>query len=99
PWWVAIATDPMSVVPVTLGISLALLGSWRPQWLADAAIGFAAQWTSLASSMNVVPSIHVNPLIWLSLGVAAAPFLAWGIVGAWRRLERTLVFLTAGRRV
>lgn len=98
PWWAAIASDPWSIVSVTLGISLALLASWHPLWLTDAAIGFAAQWTSLVSWMDVVPRIHVSRLVWVSLGVAAAPFLAWGMVVAWRRVERTLVLLGASRR-
>jgi hypothetical protein len=92
-WWTVFASDPISVVSVTLGISLAVLASWRPQWLTDTVIDLATRWLSLAGSMDARAQLHVDPLVWLSLGIAASPFLAWGIAAAWRRLERTLVLI------
>lgn len=92
-WWTVFASDPISVVSVTLGVSLAVLASWRPEWLTNAAIDLATRWLSLAGSVDARAHIRLDPLVWLSLGVAASPFLAWGIAAGWRRLERTLVLI------
>ena len=92
-WWMVFASDTVSIVSVTLGISLAVLFSWHPQWLTSAALDLATRWVSLAASVNAPAFVQFDPLVWLSLGVAASPFLAWGIAAGWRRLERTLVLI------
>lgn len=92
-WWTVFASDPISVVSVTLGVSLAVLASWRPEWLTNIGIDLATRWLSLAASVDAPVHIRLDPLVWLSLGIAASPFLAWGITAGWRRLERTLVFI------
>lgn len=92
-WWAVFASDPISIVSVTLGVSLAVLASWRPEWLTSAGIDLATRWLSLAGSVDARAQIQLDPLVWLSLGIAAFPFLAWGIAAGWRRLERTFVVI------
>lgn len=93
-WWTVFASDPISIVSVTLGVSLAVLASWRPEWITNAVIDLATRWLSLAATVDAPVHIQLDPLVWLSLGIAASPFLAWGITAGWRRLEPTLVLIT-----
>ena len=92
---IELRVDPSWIfIFVIVGWSLtSLFASWHPRWLVGAGIDLATRWLTLVSSVRIGSLNQLDPLVWLSLGVAASPFLAWGIVAGWRRLERTLIFI------
>lgn len=93
PWWARLATDPMSVVSVTLGISLGVAALWNPQWLLDTTVNLGAHWWWLALSASSAARGDLDPVSWLSIGIALAPLAAWGIYSLYRRLERTAILI------
>lgn len=93
PWWGALASDPVSIVSVTLGFSLAALAYWHPAWLLDAGFELTVRWWALASSVAAAGRAGLDPLAWLSIAIALAPLAAWGLIACYRRLERAILLV------
>ncbi len=93
PWWVAIATDPVSTVSVTVGLSVAAWTVSHPQWIQNLAMDVAARWWSWVLGATSAGHLDIDPIVWLSIGIAMSPLILWGGWVAWRRLERAFVLM------
>ena len=93
PWWAALATDPVSMVSVTLGISLAVLAILHPRWLVNVGVDLSARWWLLAESISSATEVALDPTAWLSIGIALAPLAAWGLIALYRRVERAIILI------
>ncbi len=96
-WWVALATDPVSVVSLTLALLLAVFTLYRPNWAFEANLALvsrASLWTSRIAPLQS-PALH--PALWLGLAAGFAPLGLWGLLRAYRAIERTILLITARR--
>lgn len=93
PWWAAIATDPVSVVSVTAGLSVAAWTLSHPRWLPDVAMDLAVRWSSWTLAVSSQTRVEIEPIVWLSIGIALSPLLFWGGWVLYRRLERAMILM------
>jgi hypothetical protein len=94
PAWMALASDPVTAVGITLALLLALAASWWPGHLLRGTI-VAGAW---AWDRAAVFGTSLDPVILLSaviLGAALAAFLVWRL---WHAAERALILAITARR-
>ena len=96
PAWMALASDPVTAVGLTLALLLALAASWWPgHFLRGTIVAGAGAW---AWDRAAVLGTSLDPTILLSaviLGAALAAFLVWRF---WRAAERALILAITARR-
>lgn len=93
PWWVAIASDPVSIVSVTVGLSVAAWTISHPQWIRNLAMDVAGRWWSWVLAATSQSRLDIDPVVWLSIWIAMSPLILWGSWVAWRRLERAMILM------
>jgi hypothetical protein len=93
PWWATLASDPVGIVSVTLGFSLAAVAYWYPAWLFGAGFELTARWWALTNSAVAAGRATLDPIAWLSIAIALAPLAAWGLYACYRRLERAIILV------
>jgi hypothetical protein len=87
PWWVAILSDPVSSVSLTVAALTLVLLLWDPQAVLRLGGWLGAHW----SEWVMRGEIPLHPLVRLALLAAAAPVALWGIWEIARNLERAIV--------
>lgn len=108
PWWAVLATDPVSVVSLTLALGIGLAAAWWPDAVARAASAIVtlpakgllavAAWDSEAGLSHALGG-DLDPVARLAIGLAALPIVLWGAWAFYRRVERAVILLAARRGV
>jgi hypothetical protein len=88
PWWIAILSDPVSSVSITVAaLTLALL-LWNPEMVLRLGGWLGAHWSEWVVRRAEIP---MHPIVWLAFLATAGPLVLWGIWEIGRNLERVLV--------
>jgi hypothetical protein len=96
--WIALVTDPLSVVSITAAFLVAVLSAWHPSWFFDAGMNLVARWWWPAVALSPGGRIELDTIIWLGIAIAASPIVLWAGWALYRRFERTLLLLAARPR-
>ena len=87
-WWVALLTDPIASVSLTIALLALAMMVWSPAWTLRIGQWIGARWLIGAASPH---GLHLEPTTWAALAVVACPFVTWWIYELVRGLERGIV--------
>ena len=88
PWWVAILSDPVTSVSITVAaLTLAIL-LWNPETVLRLGGWLGAHWSEWVIRRGEIP---LHPAVRLALLATAGPLVLWGLWEIGRNLERVLV--------
>ena len=88
PWWIALVTDPVACVPLTVALLALALLIWNPAVMARAGAWIGGRWFAWIALACNVP---LDPRVWIALVATACPFVIWWIWTVGRSVERSLV--------
>ena len=87
-WWIALLTDPVASVSLTVSLLALAMLIWSPAWTLRMGAWIGAHWLTWVGRSG---GISLEPLTWGTLAVVACPFVVWWTYTLGRGLERSFV--------
>ena len=87
-WWVALLTDPIASVSLTIALLALAMMIGSPAWTLRLGGWIGDPWLTGLTRSGGIP---LDPRVWGALAWIACPFVAWWMIRLGRSLERGIV--------